>query len=228
MDLRRWSALGRSCLSLCGVPSLLLGVGLALVLLLGACGVGSADGDAPEDQAAGFPPLLNYDTNRYGDLVPGEAAPAFVGTQEWFNSEPLTLEGLVDSGQVVLVDFWTFGCFNCRNTQPYLLEWHERYGEQGLTIVGVHTPEFTYERDAENVREAILEAGIRYPVVQDNDRRTWRAFDNHVWPAFFLVGSDGTVVYRHFGEGRYEETEQAIRAALIEAGHDLTGTTGPT
>ncbi len=168
-------------------------------------------------------PTRAIDRGPYGGLVAGETAPEFTGTQEWFNSEPLTLQGLLDGGEVVLVDFWTYSCVNCQRTLPYLRDWHAKYGDLGLTIVGVHTPEFRFEEDAENVRQAILEAGIEYPVVQDNDRRTWRAFDNRVWPAKYLIGADGTVFYRHFGEGAYDETEEAIRAALEAAGRDVAG-----
>ena len=194
--------------------SLIAAVGLVALALAGCTSQGAS---APTTEADASTPTVT-DRGRYGGLVPGEGAPEFVGTQEWFNTEPITLQGLLDAGQVVLVDFWTYSCFNCQNTQPYLLEWHEKYGDEGLTIVGVHTPEFRYEEDPANVHEAILAAGIRYPVVQDNDRATWRAFDNHVWPAMYLVGADGRIVYRHFGEGRYEETEQAIREAIASAG----------
>lgn len=196
-----------------------------VAFVLGACASGTGGSTAapssPDNEAS--PPTTTgaattFERGPYGGLVPGEGAPEFVGTQEWFNTEPLTLQGLLERGQVVLVDFWTYSCFNCQNTQPYLLEWHEKYGDEGLTIVGVHTPEFRYEEDAASVHEAILAAGIQYPVVQDNDRATWRAFDNHVWPAMYLVGADGQIVYRHFGEGRYEETERAIREAIAAAG----------
>ena len=182
----------------------------------------SGDASASSGAAAESTPARPIDRGPYGGLVAGEAAPEFVGTQEWFNSEPLTLEGLLGAGQVVLVDFWTYSCVNCQRTLPYVREWNAKYGDLGLTIVGVHTPEFRFEEDAGNVRNAILEAGIQYPVVQDNDRKTWRAFDNRVWPAKYLIGADGKVFYRHFGEGAYDETEEAIRAALEAAGRDVS------
>ena len=177
---------------------------------------------AAESATSEATPTRPINRGPYGGLVAGEAAPEFVGTQEWFNSEPLTLAELLGDGQVVLVDFWTYSCVNCQRTLPYLRDWHAKYGDLGLTIVGVHTPEFRFEENADNVREAIVEAGIQYPVVQDNDRKTWRAFDNRVWPAKYLIGADGTVFYRHFGEGAYEETEEAIRAALEAAGRDVS------
>src|SRR4051794_38370507 len=140
------------------------------------------------------------------------AAPEFTGTQRWFNSRPLTMAGL--RGRVVLVDFWTYTCINCIRTQPYLKAWDARYRRQGLTIVGVHSPEFAFEKDAGNVRRAIRAAGLRYPVVQDNDLRTWQAWGNQYWPAEYLVDAQGHVRYTSFGEGDYDRTEHAIRELL--------------
>ena len=117
-------------------------------------------------------------------------------------------------GRVVLVDFWTYTCINCLRTLPYLKAWDERYRAQGLTIVGVHTPEFAFEKQASNVQRAIGAEGLRYPVVQDNEFGTWNAFGNQYWPAKYLVDARGRVRYAHFGEGEYEETEAAIRALL--------------
>src|SRR3954452_28615 len=140
------------------------------------------------------------------------AAPELTGTQRWFNSRPLTLAGL--RGRVVLIDFWTYTCINCIRTQPYLKAWDARYRRQGLTIVGVHSPEFAFEKDAANVRRAISAAGLRYPVVQDNDLRTWQAWGNQYWPAEYLVDAQGHVRYTSFGEGDYDKTEHAIRRLL--------------
>jgi cytochrome c biogenesis protein CcdA/thiol-disulfide isomerase/thioredoxin len=149
------------------------------------------------------------------------AAPQFAGTQRWFNTAPLTMAGL--RGHVVLVDFWTYTCINCRRTLPYLKGWDARYRRQGLTIVGVHTPEFAFERKASNVRAAIERWGVRYPVVQDNAYGTWNAFGNQAWPAHFLVDARGRVRDVHLGEGAYEETEAAIRALLAETGDRRLG-----
>ncbi len=148
-------------------------------------------------------------------------APEFVGNQEWFNSPPLTLRGL--RGRVTLIDFWTYTCINCLRTLPYLKAWDERYRARGLTIVGVHTPEFAFERDADNVRDAVKSNGLRYPVAQDNEFATWTAYGNQYWPAKYLIDADGVVRYTHFGEGEYEETEAAIRTLLAEAGTDDLG-----
>ncbi len=149
-------------------------------------------------------------------------APGFAAAQpRWLNSAPLTMAGL--RGRVVLVDFWTYTCINCLRTLPYLKAWDERYRAQGLTIVGVHTPEFAFERKTSNVRGAIGRQGIRYPVVQDNEFGTWNAFANQYWPAKYLVDARGRVRYVHFGEGEYKETEAAIRALLAEAGDRRLG-----
>jgi len=146
-------------------------------------------------------------------------APDFTGNDRWFNTPggaPLSLQGL--RGRVVLVDFWTYTCINCIRTMPYLRAWDRRYRDKGLTIVGVHTPEFPFERDADNVRRAIAQNRLRYPVAQDNAYATWNAWGNQYWPAKYLIDAEGQVRYAHFGEGDYKESERAIRALLAEAG----------
>jgi cytochrome c biogenesis protein CcdA/thiol-disulfide isomerase/thioredoxin len=144
------------------------------------------------------------------------AAPEFAGIVGWLNSPPLTLAGL--RGKVVLVDFWTYSCVNCLRTLPWLRRWDETYRDRGLVIVGVHTPEFAFERDAGNVRDAVRSLGIRYPVALDPDYGTWLAWGNRYWPAKFLIDRRGIVRYAHFGEGAYEEGEAAIRTLLAESG----------
>lgn len=141
-------------------------------------------------------------------------APEFTGIEKWLNSEPLTMEQL--RGKVVLVDFWTFDCINCINTLPYVKSWHDKYKDQGLVIVGVHTPEFLHERSTDNVKAALKRFDIRYPVAQDNRYATWSAYSNRYWPATYLINKKGQIVYKHFGEGRYKETEAQIRALLAE------------
>jgi cytochrome c biogenesis protein CcdA/thiol-disulfide isomerase/thioredoxin len=146
-------------------------------------------------------------------------APDFTDTQRWFNTangRPLTMADL--RGSVVLIDFWTYSCINCLRTLPYLKAWDARYRSQGLTIVGVHTPEFPFEKDAGNVAAAIDREGIRYPVVQDNDFGTWDAYGNQYWPAHYFIDARGHVRYAHFGEGDYEHSEAVIRALLADAG----------
>jgi len=151
-----------------------------------------------------------------GDLKPennSPAAPDFApGT--WINSEPLTLNNL--RGRVVLVEFWTFGCYNCRNTLPSVKEWDARYREKGLTIVGVHSPEFDEEKKLDNVRREVASLGIQYPVVTDNDYATWRAYDVAAWPTIYVLDKSGRIRWTHVGEGAYDETEQVIQKLLGE------------
>jgi cytochrome c biogenesis protein CcdA/thiol-disulfide isomerase/thioredoxin len=148
-------------------------------------------------------------------------APEFTDTEDWFNTpgdKPLTMKGL--RGKVVLIDFWTYSCINCIRTLPYLNAWNKRYAKDGLVIVGVHTPEFPFEREASNVEEAIKAEGIEYPVVQDNENGTWNAYGNLYWPAEYFVDAKGQVRYAHFGEGQYGEKEEVIRELLAEAGRE--------
>ena len=140
----------------------------------------------------------------------------------WLNSEEFKIAEKTADNQVVLVDFWTYTCVNCLRTLPFLREWQAKYSERGLVILGVHTPEFEFEKEIENVREAIEREGIEWPVVLDNDFNTWNSFNNRYWPAKYLIGIDGQLRYQHFGEGAYVEAEQAIRDALTEAGHDIS------
>jgi cytochrome c biogenesis protein CcdA/thiol-disulfide isomerase/thioredoxin len=157
-------------------------------------------------------------------------APEFADTEDWFNTPgnaPLTLASL--RGRVVLVDFWTYTCINCIRTLPYLKAWDTTYRGQGLTIVGVETPEFSFEHDASNVAAAISQFGLKYPVVQDNEMGTWNAYGNEYWPADYLIDAKGQVRYATFGEGDYDKTETAIRALLAEAGHNVSaGRSHPT
>jgi cytochrome c biogenesis protein CcdA/thiol-disulfide isomerase/thioredoxin len=197
-----------------------------LAALNGAHGIGATA--AADDGAAAAAAAAGADLPDYG------AAPDFAGTQQWFNTDggaPLSIAQLTGQGRVVLIDFWTYTCINCIRTLPYVKAWDERYRDDGLTIVGVHSPEFAFEKDAGNVADAIDRYGIRYPVVQDNELATWTAFGNQYWPAKYLIGADGHVRYVHFGEGSYEEIEAAIRALLAEAGQARLGAKakpGPT
>jgi len=152
----------------------------------------------------------------------GGPIPHFEGLTEWRNSPELMAEQLVAEGHVVLVDFWTYTCVNCLRTLPFLKDWHAKYAEHGLVVLGVHAPEFEFEKNPDNVLDAVQREGIEYPVAQDNEMLTWRAFFNNVWPAKYLFSAGGELIYRHFGEGDYRETELAIRDALEAAGSDLS------
>jgi cytochrome c biogenesis protein CcdA/thiol-disulfide isomerase/thioredoxin len=143
-------------------------------------------------------------------------APDFQGISLWLNSKPLTLAQL--EGKVVLIDFWTYSCINCLRTLPHVRGWWETYRDAGLVVVGVHSPEFAFERVPENVRGAVAELGVEYPVALDPDFRTWNAWLNRYWPAKYLIDRRGHVRYAHFGEGSYDETEQALRMLLAEQG----------
>jgi len=173
----------------------------------------AADAAPPAHEASGRLHLKDYGP-----------APDFTDMQRWFNTadgRPLSMRAL--RGRVVLIDFWTYTCVNCLRTLPYLKAWDERYRKAGLTIVGVHTPEFPFEKDAGNVAAAIAREGLRYPVVQDNDYGTWDAYGNQYWPAHYFVDARGHVRYAHFGEGDYGHSEQVIRELLREAGRRVGG-----
>jgi thiol-disulfide isomerase/thioredoxin len=149
-----------------------------------------------------------------------------VGLDGWINSRPLTLGDLADSGRVVLLDFWTYTCVNCVRTFPYLTTWHDLYAEYGLTVIGVHSPEFDFEKIPANVQAAVKRYGIEYPVALDSDKQTWDKYGNHFWPSKYLISDSGEVIFRHFGEGGYRETESLIREALTDASNDLAGAPG--
>ena len=153
-------------------------------------------------------------------LTEGHLA-SFDGATGWLNSEPLTPEGL--RGKVVLVDFWTYTCINWLRTLGYVRAWADKYEDQGLVVVGVHTPEFPFEKDAENVRWAVKDMDVRYPVALDPDYAVWNAFANNYWPAAYIADADGRIRHHHFGEGGYEEQEQVIQHLLREAGRDDVG-----
>lgn len=148
--------------------------------------------------------------------VSPHAAPALTGIDTWLNSAPLNLQQL--RGKVVLVDFWTYTCINCIRTRPHVKLWHDKYKDKGLVVVGVHTPEYPHERSTANVKAALKRFDIRYPVAQDNRYATWDAYRNQYWPAVYLIDKAGKIVYTHFGEGEYAQTEATIRRLLAQPG----------
>lgn len=158
-------------------------------------------------------PVLAGDNRNLLQVADARAsAPNFVGITKWFNSAPLSIGDL--RGKVVLVDFWTYGCYNCVNTLPYVTRLYETYKDKGLVVVGVHTPEFPFERSAGNVQAALKRHGITYPVAQDNESATWTAWRNQYWPAQYIVDQRGNVVFSHAGEGQYDEIERTVRRLL--------------
>src|SRR4051794_40130083 len=144
-----------------------------------------------------------------------DAGPSFIGATGWLNTQPLTLEGL--RGKVVLIDFWTYTCINWRRTPPYIREWASKYKGQGLVVIGVHTPEFSFEHKWGNVQSATKHMNIGYPVVADNNYAIWHSFDNEYWPALYLIDAKGRIRYQKFGEGDYAESELQIQKLLKEA-----------
>lgn len=184
---------------------------------------GSAPSEAPaqaDAQPAATP--ASQTAPAYAGPVGGEVgdhAAEIAGIKAWLNSDPLTIAGL--RGKVVLVDFWTYTCINCIRTYPFLKLWNSRYTDDGLVIVGIHTPEFDFEKDLDNVTQATIDDGIIWPVALDNDFVTWNNYSNRFWPAKYLIDKDGIVRYTHFGEGRYAETEVKIRELLEEAGANI-------
>jgi thiol-disulfide isomerase/thioredoxin len=211
------------------LPSLVISLVGAALLLLAACGSGSGGteqvpepspvaGDAtPTAEGSAQPAEL---TGYTGGGV-GDTAPEFTGITNWINSDPLTMEEL--RGKVVLIDFWTYTCVNCIRTMPYLREWQAKYADHGLVLIGMHAPEFEFEKVTENVVRAAEEFGLVYPHAQDNNFLTWRAYRNQFWPSKYMVDAQGVVRYTHSGEGGYDETEEMIRELLTEAGYDVSG-----
>lgn len=151
--------------------------------------------------------VMGENANTAAEIIPGG---------EWFNTKPLTLKKL--HGKVVLIDFWTYTCINCQRTLPYLKSWYEKYADKGLVIIGVHTPEFEFEKNPQNLNKAIADFGLKYPIVQDNNYDTWNAYSNRYWPAKYFIDKNGKVRFTHFGEGGYDESEQMIQQLLKEAG----------
>jgi thiol-disulfide isomerase/thioredoxin len=162
------------------------------------------------------------------DLPSYGPAPELVGITHWINSQPLTLKDL--RGKVVLIDFWTYSCINCLRTLPYVTSWYNKYKDDGLVVIGVHSPEFAFEHDTANVEAAVKQDKIAYPVAQDNNFATWQAFHNEYWPAEYFIDAQGNIRHTHFGEGNYDESEQVIQTLLAEAGHTVQTslTQGPT
>jgi len=143
----------------------------------------------------------------------GQPAPE-ITNETWINSEPLRVTDL--KGKVVLVEFWTFGCYNCQNVEPYVKNWYDKFKDHGLVVIGIHSPEFGHERVLKNVRNYVREHSIQYAVAIDNDYKTWKSYQNHYWPAMYLIDKKGVIRYMRIGEGGYDQTETKIRDLLAE------------
>ena len=196
----------------------IIAAGLLLVIGVAVVATGYANGVGPLGTlSAGISRLTGGNemttTSNIDNEKKAPIAPEFTsGT--WINSEPLTLKRL--RGRVVIVDFWTFACYNCRNALPAVKNWDARYRNQGLTVIGVHTPELDIERNPDNLRHEIAELGIRFPVMTDNDYSTWNAYRVQAWPTWFVIDKQGRIRWQHVGEGAYDETEQIIKQLLAE------------
>jgi cytochrome c biogenesis protein CcdA/thiol-disulfide isomerase/thioredoxin len=188
--------------------------------LLGFSGAQGADGSAgpagsaPAADAAAGGAMTQAKT---GDLPVEGSLPSLAGATAWLNTAPLDRQAL--RGKVVLVDFWTYSCINCLRALPYVKRWYDTYKDHGLVVIGVHAPEFAFEKDPANVRRAVGDLGIHYPVALDDDYSIWRGFDNHYWPAHYFIDASGRIRAHHFGEGDYEESERLIRELLTQAGY---------
>lgn len=208
------------------------GVGVAILLAVVAIGFGADTGVLSRLSLASTAPLeqrlvdLVHSGGTSGEKSAGASAdttlpvegrmPSLTGAVEWLNSPPLTREAL--KGKVVLVDFWTYSCINCLRSIPYIRAWAEKYKAQGLVVIGVHTPEFAFEKNVTNVKNAIADLKIGYPVAVDNNFAIWRAFDNQYWPAHYFIDAQGNIRHHHFGEGDYDGSERVIQELLKQAG----------
>lgn len=214
-----WLRRGLGALMLAGVAAIALGLDTGVLSRLSTASTGGLEQSLvdklsakPEQKDGAMMAAANH-----RDTLPIEGTlPPLEGAVQWLNSPPLTAEAL--KGKVVLVDFWTYSCINCLRTLPYVKAWAEKYRDQGLVVIGVHAPEFAFERDVSNVTKAMKDLGITYPVAIDNAYKIWRAFDNQYWPAHYFADAKGQIRYHHFGEGDYAESERVIQQLLREAG----------
>ena len=188
--------------------------GAVLAAALAGISVALTALDMPAGNAPGEP------SDPAGLVIPANAAPGLVGIAHYINTTPDELDSAID-GSVVLYDIWTYSCINCVRTLPYITSWHEKYEDDGLLIIGVHSPEFEFEKDLDNVKRAVQKHGITYPVVMDNDMETWDAFENRYWPRKYIADHEGNIRYDHIGEGDYENTERVIQRLLEERARSL-------
>ncbi len=220
----QWLRQGLGAAMLAGVAAIALGLDTGVLAKLSTASTGSLE-QVLVDRLAVQPGangamlaasgMMKAGQNSTELAVEGQLA-SLDGAVQWLNSPALSTEAL--KGKVVLVDFWTYSCINCLRSLPYVKAWAEKYRDQGLVVIGVHTPEFAFEKDLGNVRKALRDLGIDYPVAVDNDYKIWRAFGNHYWPAHYFADAQGRIRYHHFGEGNYAESERVIQQLLREAG----------
>jgi len=225
-----WLRRGLGAAMLAGVAAIALGLDAGILARVSTASTGGIEqalvgrlaGKSPNGSGAMMAQVPSSGSamkaaDKAPDALPIEGnLPPLDGAVQWLNSPPLTAQAL--KGKVVLVDFWTYSCINCLRTLPYVKAWAEKYRDQGLVVIGVHAPEFAFERDVGNVTKAMKDLGINYPVAIDNDFKVWRAFNNQYWPAHYFADAQGRIRYHHFGEGEYAESERVIQQLLREAG----------
>ena len=225
-----WLRRGLGAAMLAGVAAITLGLDTGILARVSTASTGGIEqalvgrlaGKSPNGSGAMMAQVpASGSAMKVADKAPGALPiegnlPPLDGAVQWLNSPPLTAQAL--KGKVVLVDFWTYSCINCLRTLPYVKAWAEKYRDQGLVVIGVHAPEFAFERDVGNVTKAMKDLGINYPVAIDNDFKVWRAFNNEYWPAHYFADAQGRIRYHHFGEGEYAESERVIQQLLREAG----------
>ena len=212
-----WLRRGLGVLVLAGVAAIASGLDTGWLTRVSLASTGVIEQKLVD--AVSPPPAPSAPVPVAGEPLPVEGMmPSLGGATGWLNSRPLTRSAL--RGQVVLVDFWTYSCINCLRALPYVRGWADKYRDHGLVVIGVHAPEFAFEKDPDNVADAVAELGVRYPVALDNDFAIWRGFDNRYWPAHYFIDVDGRIRHHHFGEGEYRQSEDVIRRLLVEAGAD--------
>jgi cytochrome c biogenesis protein CcdA/thiol-disulfide isomerase/thioredoxin len=214
LGVGEWVRRGLGVLVLVGVAAIALGLDTGLLTRISAAGTGRLEQALLTTVGRGVP--TNTSPADLNNLPVEGVMPPLSGATTWINSPPLTREQL--RGKVVVVDFWTYSCINCLRALPYVRAWAEKYRDQGLVVIGVHTPEFAFEKSEANVREAVARLGVTYPVAMDNDFAVWRAFNNQYWPAHYFVDAQGRIRHHHFGEGDYDGSERVIQQLLKEAG----------
>jgi cytochrome c biogenesis protein CcdA/thiol-disulfide isomerase/thioredoxin len=214
LGVGEWVRRGLGVLVLVGVAAIALGLDTGLLTRISAAGTGRLEQALLTTVGRGVP--TNTAPADLNNLPVEGVMPPLTGATTWINSPPLTREQL--RGKVVVVDFWTYSCINCLRALPYVRAWAEKYKDQGLVVIGVHTPEFAFEKSEANVREAVARLGVAYPVAMDNDFAVWRAFKNQYWPAHYFIDAQGRIRHHHFGEGDYDGSERVIQQLLKEAG----------
>jgi thiol-disulfide isomerase/thioredoxin len=214
LGLGEWVRRGLGALVLIGVVAIGLGLDTGLLTRISAGSTGRLEQALLSGIGRGAP--MNAAPTDLANLPVEGNMPPLTGATTWINSPPLTPQQL--RGKVVVVDFWTYSCINCLRALPYVRAWAEKYKDQGLVVIGVHTPEFAFEKSEANVRDAVRRLGVDYPVAMDNDFAIWRAFKNQYWPAHYFIDAQGRIRHHHFGEGDYEGSERVIQQLLKEAG----------